>query len=129
MAQISKYQLNTHYTALKQLPDQYSITLNFGGTYGYSLGRVLASGNIYTPAGSYVETALMNFSRENVNYLTHSFIYNLNNYAYLVFSLNQISSTTYQAKVVLTNTASSTVTISNSTLRVLLRLAIAPFSF
>lgn len=127
MARIDKFQLNTHFTALKQLPDQYSATISFGGTYGYSLGRVLASTTIRVPAGAYVENALMSASIEGgTQYLTHEFMHNINNLAYLVFSLYQINSSTYELKVALTNTGSN-VTIPNSTLTTLLRLAVAPF--
>lgn len=128
MAQISKYQLNTHFTALKQLPNQYSATISFGGTYGYVIGQTLASTNINVPAGSYVETALMRSSIDsNTNYLTHEFMHNLSNYAFLVFSLYQTASNNYHLKVALTNT-SGNVTIPPSTLTAILRLAIAPFS-
>lgn len=128
MAQINKYQLNTHFTALKQLPKQYTATINFGGTYSYTIGQVLASANITVPAGSYVETALMRSSIDsNTNYLTHEFMYNLSNYAFLVFSLYQTASNNYQLKVALTNTGGN-VTIPSSTLTAILRLAIAPFS-
>lgn len=129
MAIISNFQLNTHFTALKQLPNVYSATVNFGGTYGYSIARTLASQTITVPAGSYVEIALMRSSIDgNTNWLTHEFVHNLSNYGYLVFSLNQTSSSTYQLKVALTNT-SGTVTIPQSTLTAILRLAVSPFSF
>lgn len=127
MAKISNFQLNTHFTALKQLPNQYTATVSFGGTYGYSIGQTLASANIGVPAGAYVETALMRSSIDsNTNYLTHEFMYNLANYAYLVFSLYQTSSSNYELKATLTNTGGS-VTIPNSTLTAVLRLALAPF--
>lgn len=131
MAKISNYQLNTHFTALKQLPNQYTATITFGGTYGYVLGQVLASTTINVPAGAYVETALMRSSIDgNINYLAHEFAYNINEYAFINFSLYQTSSSTYQLRAVLTNTnTGSTVTIPSNTLTATLRLAIAPFNF
>lgn len=129
MTKISKYQLNTHFTALKQLPNQYTATISFGGTYGFVLGQVLASTSISVPAGAYVEMALLRPSIDgNTNYLAHEVTYNINNYAYLVFSLYQTSSSTYQLRAVLTNSDYTTVTIPNSTLTAILRLAQAPFN-
>lgn len=129
MAIIEKYQLNTHFTALKQLPDAYSATISFGGSYGYSIARVLAITTITVPAGSYVEISLMRSSIDgSTNWLTHEFVYNLNSYAYIVFSLNQTSASTYELKVALTNT-SETVIIPQSTLTAILRLATSPFAF
>lgn len=130
MALISKYQLNSHFTALKQLPGQYSASVTFGGTYGFVLGQELASTNIGVPAGSYVETALLRSSIDNnTNYLTHDFTCNINNYAYLIFSLYQTSANNYRLRVVLTNSDDTQVTIPTSTLTATLRLAIAPFDF
>lgn len=130
MAQINKFQLNSHFTALKQLPQQFSASVSFGGTYGFVLGQELASTNISVPAGSYVETALLRSSIDNnTNYLTHDFTYNLNNYAYLIFSLYQTSANNYRLRVVLTNSDTVQVTIPQSTLTATLRLAIAPFNF
>lgn len=129
MANINNFQLNTHFTALKQLPDRYTATVSFGGTYGYALGQTLASADIQVPPGAYVENALMRSSIDGgINYLTHEYAWNLTNYSFLSFSLYQTGSSTYQLKVALTNTESGTVTVPQSTLTAILRLAQAPFT-
>lgn len=128
MAKISNYQLNTHFTALKQLPDSYTATVRFGGSYGYALGQTLASAEINVPAGAYIETVLLSTSLDGgTNYLTHETVHNLNNYAYLIFSLYQLNSSTYQLKAALTNTG-GTVAVPSGTLTAMLRLAQAPFN-
>lgn len=129
MVQINKFRINTHFTALKQLPQQYKASFQIGGSYGYTIGQKIGSAIINVPGGSYVETPLIRCSiDDNVNHLAPEFIHYLNNYVLLIFSINQISSSQYELKAVLNNTASANVTVPNSTVTGILRLAIAPFS-
>lgn len=128
MAKISNFRLNTHFTSLKQLPDKCQASFNIGGSYGYVLGQVLGSAIITVPAGAYVETPLLRCGIDgNINHLAHEFAYTLNTLSDIYFSINQISSTQYQVRALLNNTSSSTVTVPNSTVTAILRLAIAPF--
>lgn len=128
MAKISNYRLNTHFTALKQLPDQYQASFTIGGSYGYVIGQLLGSVVIDVPAGSYVETPLLKSSIDgNINHLAHEFAYTLNTLSDIYFSINQISSSQYQIRALLNNTSNSTVVVPNSTVTAILRLAIAPF--
>lgn len=128
MAKISNFRLNTHFTALRQLPDKYQASFNIGGSYGYVLGQVLGSAIITVPAGAYVETPLLRCSIDgNINHLAHEFGYTLNTLSDIYFSINQISSNQYQVRALLNNTSSSTVTVPSSTVTAILRLADAPF--
>ncbi len=128
MTQISKYRLNTHYTGLKQLPQQYGGSFQIGGNYGYSLGVTIGRVQVNVPAGVYVETPLIRTSLDgNINHVSHEITHFINTNARVVISLGQINSSTYELKAALTNTASTTVTVPSSTVAGILRLAMAPF--
>lgn len=128
MAKISNYRINTHFTALKQLPNSYSTSFTISGSYGNVLGQLLGSAIINVPSGVYVETPLLRCSIDgNVNHLAPEFGYTLNNYSDIYFSINQINSSQYQVRAILNNTSGSTVTIPVSTVTAILRLATAPF--
>lgn len=130
MANIRDFQLNTHYTALKQLPDQYVMNTSFGGTYGTGFGQVIASADVSVPAGSYVENVLLWDSITKQNITTHDNFFSLSDYgasgfAYLDINVSQINSSTYRLQVILHCTQQTTV--PQSTARAILRLAQAPF--
>lgn len=128
MARISNYRINTHFTALKQLPDKYQASFNIGGSYGYTLSQQIGSAIINVPAGAYVETPILRCGVDgNINHLAHEFVYNLTNYCFLYFALNQITSSQYQLKAAINNTSNDVVTVPSSTVTATLRLAIAPF--
>lgn len=130
MVKISDFGINTHYTALKQLPDKYSTSFRIGGSYGYVLGQELGSAIINVPAGAYVEIPLLRCSIDgNINHLSHEFVYLVNNYCDIYFSINQISTGQYRVRSMLNNTSSTTVAIPSSTVEAVLRLATAPFNY
>lgn len=129
MAKISNFGINTHFTALKQLPDVYTASFNISGSYGYVIGQLLGSAYINAPSGVYVETMLLRCTIDgSINHLAPEFGYTLSNYSDIYFSVNQISSSRYEVKAILNNTSSSTVTVPSSTVTAILRLATAPFT-
>lgn len=128
MARISNYRINTHFTALKQLPNKYSTSFTISGSYGNVLGHELGSAIINVPSGVYVETPLLRCSIDgNINHLSNEFGYTLNNYSDIYFSINQINSSQYRVRALLNNTSGTTVTVPYSTVTAILRLATAPF--
>ena len=130
MVKISDFGINTHYTALKQLPNKYSASFIIGGSYGYVLGQELGSATINVPAGAYVEIPLLRCAIDgNINHLSHEFTYLVNNYSDIYFSINQVSAGQYRVRAILNNTANTTVTIPSSKVEAILRLASAPFNY
>lgn len=128
MTKISKFRLNTHFTALKQLPDKYQGSFRIGGSYGYVIGQTLGSVRITVPAGAYVETQLLRADIDGgINHLAPEFGYTINNYADVYIAVNQVSATQYELKATLNNTSNSTVTVPSGSVTAVLRLAIAPF--
>lgn len=133
MTKISNFRINTHFTALKQLPDPYRISLSFaGGSYGFTLGRVLAQGTVSVKAGAYVENATIKTSYDgdivhSAHIITISVGGNINQR--LVFTLNQVSSAQYSFRVSFTNTTQDTVSLPAFNAEAVLRLATAPFNY
>lgn len=128
MTKISNYRVNTHYTALKQLPHIYGASFNIGGTYGYGLGQLLGSATIDVPAGIYVETPLIRCGLDGgVNHLSSEIAVVVGNYGTVYISLTHISDNQYELKAILNNTDNASVTIPNSIVETLLALSESPF--
>lgn len=128
MAQISKFRINTHYTALKQLPTTYSASFSIGGSYGYGLGVMLGSSTIEVPPGVYVETPLIRCTLDgNVNHLSPELPIVIGTEGTVYISITHIASNRYELKALFNNTGSSTITIPSSTVEAKLRIATAPF--
>lgn len=128
MTKISNFRLNTHYTALKQLPETYSASFRIGGTYGNGLGRVLGSQIITVPAGVYVETPLLRCGLDGgINHLSHSIAFTVGTYGTVYIAVTHVSPTQYKLEAILNNTDSASVTVPNATVELKLRLSTAPF--
>lgn len=128
MTEISNYRVNTHYTALKQLPRIYGTSFNIGGTYGYGLGQLLGSATIDVPPGVYVETPLIRCGLDGrVNHLSSEIAFVVNNYGTVYISLTHISDSQYELKAILNNTGDATVAVPSSVVETLLALSTAPF--
>lgn len=133
MTQISNFRINTHFTALKQLPDLYQMSISFGrsiasGTTDLELAREY----INVPAGAYVETTLISSSLDgNIYHLAHGdtkIVANDSSGAcYVTFGIEQQSASQYLLIARASNKTSRTVTIPSTTVNAYLRLAIAPF--
>lgn len=128
MTVISNFRINTRYTALSQLPETYSTSFNFGGSYGYGLGVLLGRSIIDVPAGVYVETPLITCSLDNnVNHLSTEIQIIVGQYGTIYISLTHITPGQYELKALLNNTGSSVLTVPSSTVQAKLRIAMAPF--
>lgn len=132
MTQISKYQINSRFTGLRQLPNQYSATVSFGGTTYTNTRVILASTNITIPAGTYVDSVLMKSTYQNQNFVGHYGQYQVSSTSLapglVYYTVNRTSSTRYTASVILYVGSGYSLTIPNSTLEVIIRLAISPFN-
>ncbi len=131
MTKITNYHINTHYTALKQLPETYHGSANISARTlpAHSLGVVLGTINIDVPTGIYVETPLLCCTLDgNKNHLAPEVMYNINDQAQVFVSISQISNSQYQVKVVASSFVDSSVNIPAFTLTALLKLALAPFN-
>ena len=128
MAKISNFRINTHYTALKQLPTIYKANFYISGTYGYTLGTVLGSTTITVPSGVYVETPLLRCGLDGgVNHLSPEIGFVLGNFATVYISVTHISSTQYRLTAILNNTDTANITVPNSNVELFLALSTAPF--
>lgn len=130
MTKIYNFHINTHFTALKQLPGLHkgAVTVSAQTLPGHTLGRVLGTANITVPPGIYVETPLLRCGLDgNKNYLAPEHMYNLNDQAQVFASVNQIANNQYQLKLVASSFVDNSVNIPAFTCEALLRLAIAPF--
>lgn len=130
MTKISNFYLNTHFTALKQLPEAYKGRLSLGATTlsPLELGRTLGTTNIRVPAGIYVETILLRCGLDgNKNHLTPQFRVNLDDKAEVYISINQTANDNYELVATANNFVEESVTIPASTIEAVLRLAISPF--
>lgn len=131
MTKITNYRINTHYTALKQLPETYrgSAKVSARVLPGHSLGIVLGMINISVPAGIYVETPLLRCTLDgNKNHLAPEAMYNIDDKAQVFVSLSQTSNNVYQVKIVASSFIDSSVNIPAFDLTAILKLALAPFS-
>lgn len=131
MTKITNYHINTHYTALKQLPDTYRGSANVSARVlpAHSLGVTLGTINISVPAGVYVETPLLRCTLDgNKNHLAPEVMYSINNQAQVFVSLSQTSNSAYQVKIVASSFVDNAVNIPAFTVQSVLKLALAPFS-
>lgn len=128
MAKISNFRINTHYTALKQLPHTYKASFNISGTYGYGIGIALGSATITVPSDIYVETPLLRFSLDGgLNHLSSEIAFILDTYATVYISLDHISGSQYRLVATLNNTSNTSVTVPSGSVEAKLALATAPF--
>lgn len=130
MTVISNFRLNTHFTALKQLPASYSGGFNIAtrSIPAYQLGTLLGSTVINVPAGVYVENIITRTSMDgNKNHLTPQFFIAPEDRGYFYVAVNQIANDKYELTARIDNFSNSPLNIPASTVSALLRLAIAPF--
>ena len=131
MTKISNYAINTHYTALKQLPDLYSMRLNVPAQSipPNTLGRVLASTTVNVPAGVYTENIVIRSSLDgNINHIRSEMGEIFEQWLLLTISCTHVESDRYELRAVVNNTGNTTVLLPAFTAEAFLRLAIAPFS-
>lgn len=130
MTQINKFSLNTHFTALKQLPQVFTGSLHIPGRTvpANSLGIVLGRTILNVPAGVYVETPLLRCTLDsNINHLRHGVMLALGTQGYFYYSINQINNSQYELIAKMENYSISPLVLSDVDIEVFLRLAIAPF--
>lgn len=131
MTKISNYSINTHYTALKQLPNLYSASLNIASRSipANTLGLVLGSATVSVPVGVYVENILLRSSLDgNVNHLGAWVSSTLSTYCDVYISCDHIDSDHYELRAIANNTESRAIAMPAFTVETFLRLAMAPFS-
>lgn len=131
MTKISNYAINTHYTALKQLPDLYSMRMSIASQSipANTLGRVLGSTTVNVPAGVYVENIVIRSSLDgNINHIRSEMGEIFGQYGLLTISCTHIESGRYELRAVANNTGSTAVSIPAFTAEVFIRLAMAPFN-
>lgn len=131
MTRISNYAVNTHYTALKQLPNSYSMKLSVSSQSipANTLGRVLGSATVDVPAGVYVENIVIRSSLDGgINHLRSETGEILGQYGLLTISCTHIKSDRYELRAIANNTGSTAVSIPAFTTEAFIRLAMAPFS-
>lgn len=130
MTRISQFNINTHFTALKQRTALYQGNVNVAAQTlpAYTLGKELGSVNISVPAGIYVETILIRTSYDgNINHLTPQVVLNLGDQGYLYISVNQQNNSEYKLEVIADNFSSSPLSLATFSAEALIRLAISPF--
>lgn len=130
MTKISNYQINTHYTALKQLPDLYSTSLYVSSQSipAGVLGRILAAATITVPAGVYVENILLRSSLDGgTNHLGAWISRTLSTFCDVYISCDHIDASHYELRAIANNTESHAVSMPSFTAEAFLRLATAPF--
>lgn len=131
MTRISNYQVNTHYTALKQLPNLYSASLQVSAQSipAATLGRVLGTASVTVPAGVYTENILLRSSLDgNINHIGAEIGSVLSNYCNIYISFDRVDNSHYELRVLANNNESSAVNVPAFTVSAFLRLAMAPFS-
>lgn len=130
MTKISNYSINTHYTALKQLPNLYSASLNIASRSipANTLGLVLGSTSISVPAGVYVENILLRSSLDgNLNHLGAWIGSALSTFCDVYISCDHVDSSHYELRAIANNTETGAVAIPAFTAEAFVRLALAPF--
>lgn len=130
MTVISNFKINTHFTALKQLPKAYRASLSIAGRTvpAHTLGVVLGQKDITVPAGVYVENMITRTSIDgDKNHLTPQFFLSLEDRGWFYVAVNQISNSTYRLLVRMDNFSAAALTLPNCTVDMIARLAIAPF--
>lgn len=131
MTKISNYQLNTHYTALKQLPNLYSTSLYVPSQSipAGALGRVLGTASVTVPVGVYVENILMRQSLDgDVNHVGAEIGSLLSNYCNIYISFDHVDNSHYELRVLVNNNETRAVNVPAFTASAFVRLATAPFS-
>lgn len=131
MTKISNYSINTHYTALKQLPDLYSASLNIASRSipANTLGLVLGSANITVPAGVYTENILTRCSLDGNIYRFSAEVSSvISTLCFVYVAIEHTDSSHYVLRAVANNTDTKAVTIPAFTAEAFMRLAVAPFS-
>ena len=99
MTKISNYHLNTHFTALKQLPTLYQGKLQIAARNvpANTLGLVLGNTKITVPAGIYVENIILRVSLDGgVNHLSPQIMHALGEQGYFYTAVNQINNSEYE---------------------------------
>lgn len=133
MTKISNFRINTHFTALKQLPELYQVSLSFGRSIASGVSDLeLARQYITVPAGAYVETTAISSSLDGYIYhLAHGYTkmlaYDSAGSCYVSLGIEQQSASQYFLIARASNKTSSSVVIPSTTVNAYLRLAIAPF--
>lgn len=130
MTKISNYHLNTHFTALKQLPTLYQGKLQIAARNvpANTLGLVLGNTKITVPAGIYVENIILRVSLDGgVNHLSPQIMHALGEQGYFYTAVNQINNSEYELIAKMENYSNSTLSLPACTVEAFLRLAVAPF--
>ena len=131
MTKISNYHLNTHFTALKQLPTLYQGKLQIAARNvpANTLGLVLGNTKITVPAGIYVDNIILRVSLDGgVNHLSPQIMHALGEQGYFYTAVNQINNSEYELIAKMENYSNSTLSLPACTVEAFLRLAVAPFS-
>lgn len=134
MTIISNFRVNTRFTALRQLPEAYNLSLNVSGSYSNGVSdQLIGSASVDVPDGAYIETPLISSTLDGgVNHLSGNAIYIINRIsatrsAYITVTLVRSGAAEYQLWARITNSTGQTVTVPSLTINATLRLAIAPF--
>lgn len=131
MTKISNYSINTHYTALKQLPNLYSASLSIPSRSisANSIGIALGSTTIAVPPGVYVENILLRSSLDgNINHIGAEIGAAISTLCDVYISCDHTDSGHYELRALVNNTETTAITVPAFTAEVFMRLAEAPFS-
>ncbi len=128
MAKISNYQINTHFTALRQLPEVYKAHLDIPAkTISGTMSELLGETYIDVPGGAYVETVVISTSLDGQNHLGHWFYVPIGEWGNINFSVTQANDNRYHFVVRYLGLDTETVDVPRLTANLMLRLATAPF--
>lgn len=130
MANLQHFKLDTHFTALRQLPQRYLANLSVPAmNLGYTLSRIVGETIINVPNQVYIDNVMLRTSLDgNIYHPDHVINYDVDLLSHINIILTRSSATQYALRAFASTTTSSTVNFPAFTVEALLRLAVAPFS-